>query len=83
MSLGTNCPNDVDIDVVTVRPAVSPVPAKGMMKVVEGEAAELRCKVTQGSPEPDITWKRKVSELVSVEINGSTDCSCQLNSLSD
>ena len=64
MSWGTNCPNDVYIDVVPVRPSVSPVPGKGLMKVVAGEAAELRCKVTQGSPEPDITWKRKVSKLI-------------------
>ena len=39
---------------------MSPVPRSGVMKVVAGEPAELRCNVTQGSPRPEITWKRKV-----------------------
>ena len=32
------------------------------MKVVAGDPAELKCEVTQGSPHPEITWKRKVGE---------------------
>ena len=43
-----------------VRPEVLPVPRSGVIKVVAGEPAELQCEVTQGSPRPEITWKRKV-----------------------
>ena len=43
-----------------VRPEVLAVPRSGVMKVVAGEPAELQCEVTQGSPRPEITWKRKV-----------------------
>ena len=44
------------------RPEVVSVPASGLLTVLEGETAELRCKVTRGSPAPDITWKREVSQ---------------------
>ena len=46
--------------IIAVRPEVSPVPRSGVMKVVAGDPAELKCEVTQGSPRPEITWKRKV-----------------------
>ena len=74
----TNLANDVVVVVVTVltetvtiavRPEVSPVPKSGVMKVVAGDPAELSCDVTQGSPRPEITWKREVGgrgEIISL-----------------
>ena len=43
-----------------MRPEVAPVPRSGVLKVVAGDPAELRCEVTEGSPRPEITWERKV-----------------------
>ena len=31
-----------------------------MVRIGAGEAAELRCEVTRGSPEPEIVWSRQV-----------------------
>ena len=56
----TNLATDVDLDVCSERPEVLAVPRSGHLTVVAGEAAELRCEVTRGSPRPDITWKREV-----------------------
>ena len=53
-------PDPLTVIIIAVRPEVSPVPRSGVMKVVAGDPAELRCEVTQGSPHPEITWKRKV-----------------------
>ena len=38
------------------------MPRSGVLKVVAGDPAELGCEVTQGSPRPEITWKREVRE---------------------
>ena len=45
---------------IPVRPEIRPVPKTGLVVVREGEPAELGCKVTRGSPEPEVRWTRKV-----------------------
>ena len=40
------------------RPEVAAVSAHVQVKA--GEAAELSCEVTRGSPEPEIVWSRQV-----------------------
>ena len=40
------------------RPEVAAVSAHVQVKA--GEAAELGCEVTRGSPEPEIVWSRQV-----------------------
>eukprot|EP00091_Calanus_sinicus_P014442 TRINITY_DN3198_c0_g1_i1.p1 TRINITY_DN3198_c0_g1~~TRINITY_DN3198_c0_g1_i1.p1 ORF type:complete len:393 (+),score=77.67 TRINITY_DN3198_c0_g1_i1:245-1423(+) len=44
---------------IIVRPDVESIPKSGVLKVNVGDPAELLCKVTRGSPEPNVTWKRK------------------------
>jgi len=44
---------------IIVRPDVESVPKSGILTVSVGDPAELSCKVTRGSPEPNVTWKRK------------------------
>ena len=50
---------------ISVRPEV--VAAHPHIKVAAGQSAELECQVTRGSPEPEIVWKRQVSNLRSLQ----------------
>ena len=43
---------------ISVRPEVEAV--RKHIEVEAGEAAELECKVTRGSPDPEVIWRRKV-----------------------
>jgi len=52
---------------IVVRPEVKSIPQSGLIKVKSGESAELGCKVTRGSPEPDVVWKRKERPMPSGE----------------
>eukprot|EP00092_Neocalanus_flemingeri_P046809 GFUD01052832.1.p1 GENE.GFUD01052832.1~~GFUD01052832.1.p1 ORF type:complete len:591 (+),score=173.42 GFUD01052832.1:70-1842(+) len=52
---------------IIVRPEVESVPKSGLLGVKAGESAELLCKVTRGSPEPDVMWRRKERPMPSGE----------------
>jgi len=52
---------------IVVRPEVEPIPQSGLIKVNSGESAELGCKVTRGSPDPHVHWKRKERPMPSGE----------------
>jgi len=52
---------------IIVRPKVESIPKSGLLTVKAGETAELNCKVTRGSPEPDVYWKRKKRPMPSGE----------------
>lgn len=45
---------------LSVAPQIQPNPANGILEVREGEPATLGCKITKGSPMPEIKWTRKV-----------------------
>ena len=43
-----------------VRPAIVPVPASGLVTVIEGDNATLSCNITRGGPGTYINWEREV-----------------------
>ena len=45
---------------IAVKPQIEAIPRSGNIKVEAGQPVELACKVLKGSPEPKVTWKRKV-----------------------
>ena len=52
---------------LTVKPIVAPVPANGLLVVQTGDTVTLSCKVTAGSPPPDVQWHRRERKMPSGE----------------